>query len=54
MENFIFKGCSENNDIENLDYKEIYTKTTSGPPVFDDEISDDNTCIRCPEKLCKI
>jgi len=54
MGNFIFKGCSENNDIENLNYKEITNKTSSGPPIFNEEISYDNTCIRCPKKLCEI
>ena len=54
MGNFIFKGFSEKEYIENLKYNKKENKTSPGPPVFDDEISDDNTCIRCPKKLCEI
>lgn len=54
MGNLIFKDCTEKEYIENLNYKKINKKTSSGPPVFDDSISNDNTCIRCPKKLCEI
>jgi hypothetical protein len=54
MGNFIFKDCSEKQYIENLNYKEITNKTSPGPPIFNVEISYDNTSIRCSEKLCEI
>ena len=44
----LFKDCSQNEEIENLNLYGINYKTTSGPPVFiNDSIPINNTCIGC-------
>lgn len=48
MGNILFKDCSQNEEIENLNLYGINYKTSPGPPVFrNDSIPFNNTCIGC-------
>ena len=52
MGNILFKDCSENKEIENLNYYKINYKTTPGPPILKNDTKfNDNTCTGCCKEL---